>query len=238
MSTHINKLQEFYSELGDEELLNHVIKKEFANRIALISSFGADSVILLHLISKIDTSIPVLFLDTKKHFAETLSYVDTIKKRLHLTNIRFITPDLNLIHKTDTLGDLWNKQPDRCCWIRKVLPLRQELQKNEFDALITGRRRYQTIDRSDLQTIEQHEDGIMRINPLAHWTDSMVDNFLSEHNLPIHPLRDNGYLSIGCFPCTKKLDTPNQNRRAGRWAHTKTREEKKNECGIHLENLY
>lgn len=234
--TSLSRLQTFYGGLETSALLRVMIKEEFAGKIALFSSFGADSALLIALVAEIDPSVPILFLETGKHFKETLEYLKHLESLCGLTDVRLLKPQEELLHRIDPDATLWNKQPNRCCWIRKVEPLERHLNEEGFEAVITGRKSYQTSDRSNLETIELYEDGRFRINPLANWSKAELKGEFSRRRLPQHPLVAEGYLSIGCEPCTAKV-APGQDERAGRWAHTRGDENiQKAECGIHLQD--
>lgn len=215
-----------------------MVREEFAGKIALVSSFGAGSALLLSLVAEVDNTTPVLFLDTKKHFPETLDYVETIRKQLNLKNLQMLEPREDLLKNGDPSGELWRTQPNRCCWIRKVEPLQRALDEGKYEALITGRKRYQTAQRTDMEAIEMHEDGRFRVNPLANWTKERVKEEFKKRNLPEHPLVAKGYPSIGCEPCTRPVKA-GEDERAGRWAHTAELPggEQKVECGIHLSGM-
>jgi phosphoadenosine phosphosulfate reductase len=153
---------------------------------------------------------------------------------LGLTNVQWLTPDPKLIANADLKGDLWSTQPNRCCWLRKVEPLDRAVKERGIEALITGRKRYQTPERAAMETIELDDKGVFRINPLANWTKAQQTQELTRRRLPTHPLLEMGYKSIGCAPCTSKV-ADGADERAGRWAHTIGFEnEQKVECGIHL----
>lgn len=179
-----------------------------------------------------------MFLETEKHFPETLEYVENLKKFLGLTNVEMLHPDPKLLGNIDSSGELWKTQPNRCCWVRKVEPLQRAMNEGNFEALITGRKRYQTKERSDMQTIEMNEDGRFRINPMAFWDKEMIKAEFKKRVLPEHPLVAKGYPSIGCAPCTQPVKA-GEDERAGRWAHTAELPggEQKVECGIHLEGM-
>ncbi|OYY68429.1 phosphoadenylyl-sulfate reductase [Sphingomonas sp. 28-63-12] len=198
-------------------------------RAAIVSSFGAESAVLLHLVASIDPSVPVLFLETGKHFAETLAYRDLLAARLGLSDVRSLTPDADAVARRDESGLRWSYDPDGCCEIRKVKPLAAALVG--FDATITGRKGFQSATRTNLHRVEidtSDAAGRLKINPLASWSKADLDAYVVAHDLPPHPLVDAGYLSIGCAPCTSKV-LPGEDARAGRW-----RGWEKVECGIHL----
>ena len=206
------------------DLLDVMIKEEFPGRIVVVTSFGAESAVLLKLVSEISKDTPVVFLETQKHFPETLLYRDQLVERLGLTDVRSRVPAPAEIGRIDPDGTLWKLEPDRCCYLRKVVPLEEALKP--FDAWITGRKRFQGDERTELNVIESDETHI-KINPLAYWSEEQVKDYLVKHDLPEHPLVDRGYLSIGCAPCTRPVET-GQSYRSGRWSGTE-----KKECGIH-----
>ena len=238
MSISLGRLQTFYGHMEAHELLHMMISVEFKSEIALVSSFGAGSALLLSLVAEVDNNTPVLFLETGKHFDETLEYVEELQGFLGLKNVQMLKPREDLIGKTDPKGELWESQPNRCCWLRKVEPLKRALEEGGYKALITGRKRYQTPERAEMENIEMHEDERFRINPLAMWSKERVKDEFVKRKLPEHPLVNKGYLSIGCAPCTKPVKE-GENERAGRWAHTAELPggEQKVECGIHLEGM-
>ncbi|MFQ5786268.1 MAG: phosphoadenylyl-sulfate reductase [Alphaproteobacteria bacterium] len=221
---HARRLRDAYGHLDGLDLLRLMIEEEFPGRIALVSSFGAESAVLLDLVARIDRAIPVIFLDTGKLFPETLAYRDRLVARLGLTGVRSVSPDATALTGGDPDGALWRDSPDACCYLRKVQPLERALAG--FDSWITGRKRFHGNHRSNLETIEAI-GGKIKINPLARWSREEVRAAIAERNLPRHPLVAERYLSIGCQPCTHRvpLGAPF---RSGRWAGSE-----KTECGIH-----
>ena len=198
---------------------------EYGGRLALVSSFGAESAVLLHLAAQIDPSIPVLFLDTGMHFGQTLDYRKQLALKLGLTDVRDLRPQYQDLATQDPSANLYKTSTDACCNIRKVLPLDRALQ--EFDGWITGRKRFQASSRLRLAVVEAGE-GKIKFNPLANWSKAELDAYAAEHELPAHPLVAFGYPSIGCWPCTNAVEE-GQDARAGRWAGSE-----KVECGIHV----
>ena len=203
--------------------------KAFPGKLALSSSFGAESAVLLHMVSEIDPSLPILFLETGMLFGQTLDYRKTLVAKLGLTDVRDLRPapeDLaandpkNILHKTDI---------DGCCNIRKVIPLDTALEG--FDAWITGRKRFHGADRARLRVVEAGGKHV-KFNPLANWGKAELDAYVAEHDLPAHPLVAMGFPSIGCWPCTKPAEAGSDNVRAGRWS-----ESEKTECGIHVSRI-
>jgi phosphoadenosine phosphosulfate reductase len=211
------------------EMLTTVIKEQLAGDVAVVSSFGAESAVLLHLVASVDRSVPVLFIDTGKHFPETLAYRDLLVERLRLTDLRNLMPDPAVLAKRDETGLRWSYDPDGCCEIRKVRPLSTALVG--FDAAITGRKAFQAASRANLPRFEidaSDAHGRLKINPLVTWTPEELAAYIIEHDLPAHPLVAEGYPSIGCSPCTIKV-APGEDPRAGRWHGWD-----KTECGIHV----
>ncbi len=211
------------------DMLRSVLLDGLAGDIALVSSFGAESAVLLHLVAQIDPAIPVLFLETGKHFAETLAYRDLLVERLGLTSLRNLVPDPARIAAKDDNGLRWSWDPDGCCEIRKVQPLARAV--SGFDATITGRKGFQSATRAGLPRFEidtTDAQGRLKINPLADWSPEVIAAYSAAHDLPPHPLVDQGYPSIGCSPCTSKV-AAGEDPRSGRWKGWD-----KTECGIHV----
>jgi phosphoadenosine phosphosulfate reductase len=206
------------------DILRHAIEEEFPGRVALVSSFGAESAVLLHLAAAVDAGVPVIFLDTGKHFAQTQSYKKKLIHDLGLTNVRDIRPDTDDLASRDPRGDLWRGDPDACCTLRKVMPLEKALAG--FDAWITGRKQFHGGARLALPVFEAAAPFI-KINPIVGWSAEDVQAYMSENGLSPHPLIGQGYPSIGCWPCTHPA-APGEDARAGRW-----RGAAKTECGIH-----
>ncbi|WP_226381817.1 phosphoadenylyl-sulfate reductase [Falsiroseomonas ponticola] len=197
----------------------------FPGRLAIVSSFGTQSAVLLHLASRIDAALPVIFLDTGKLFAETLRYRDLLVQRLGLRDVRSVPPDAAEVARQDPLGGLWLSAPDACCALRKARPQARALEG--FDIVVTGRKRYQTTQRARLPVVEETADGRVRLNPLAGWDAAAIEAYRLAHGLPPHPLAEQGYPSIGCRHCTDRV-APGEDPRAGRWRGTG-----KVECGMH-----
>lgn len=197
----------------------------FGERLALVSSFGAESAVLLDLVAKVDRSIPVLFLDTGMLFGQTLDYRKNLAARLGLTDVRDLRPAYQDLAISDPQAKLWQTDTDACCHVRKVLPLDRALA--DFDAWITGRKRFHGGDRLSLPVVEETA-GHVKFNPLANWTKADLDAYMVEQDLPAHPLVEQGFPSIGCWPCTRPVDD-SDDVRAGRWSGSD-----KTECGIHL----
>lgn len=218
------RLNHMFRGQDTQEMLETLLKENMLGDVAIVSSFGAESAVLLHLIASVDATVPVLFLETGKHFPETITYKEELRERLGLKDLRDLKPDAALLKTKDESGLRWSYDPDGCCEIRKVLPLKQALAG--FDAQFTGRKAFQSATRNALPRFEI-EDGRLKVNPLADWSKERLDAYMVEHDLPAHPLVDQGYLSIGCAPCTSMVK-PGEDPRAGRW-----RGWDKVECGIH-----
>ncbi|MGI4746366.1 MAG: phosphoadenylyl-sulfate reductase [Janthinobacterium lividum] len=206
------------------EILLHAIRDVLPGRIATVSSFGAESVVLLSLIAEIDPSLPVIFLETGKHFPETLAYRDELTARLGLTDVRSVAPRMQAVVDQDPTGELWYFDSDACCTLRKVQPLDRALAP--FDAWISGRKRFQSATRTALPFVERDGDRI-KLNPIADWDGAQVQAEMKLRGLPAHPLVERGFASIGCAVCTRSV-AAGEDARSGRWAGLS-----KVECGIH-----
>jgi phosphoadenosine phosphosulfate reductase len=221
------ELDALYGHLPPLEIIRLSVEELFPGDIASVSSFGADSAVLLHLIAQIDTALPVLFLETGKHFDETLSYRDELTSFLGLTDVRNIAPSPAKLSWDDPAGILHRSDTDACCAIRKVEPMARAIVP--FAAWFTGRKRFQAQTRARLPVFEAVGERI-RINPLAGWGQEEIAAYQDTHALPVHPLIAYGYYSIGCLPCTEPSSPDDP--RGGRW-----KGKSKTECGIHLGGL-
>jgi phosphoadenosine phosphosulfate reductase len=194
------------------------------DRLAVVSSFGTESAALLKVMSNVDPAIPVIFLDTGWLFAETLAYRDTLIAQLGLRDVRSIKPLEETLKRDDADGELWFSNPDQCCFIRKVEPLRRALEP--FEAWINGRKRFQGGARAAIPVVEA--DGArLKFNPFANVSREDIEAIYNSAELPLHPLAASGFLSVGCMPCTSRT-SPDEEARSGRW-----RGRAKTECGIH-----
>lgn len=231
-----------------QELLHRVLREQIVGRVALVSAFGAESAVLLHLVSTIDKHTPVLFVDTGQLFEETLRYRDTLVAHLDLREVRSIQPDAAQLIASDRDRTLYARDADTCCSLRKQQPLQRALAG--FEGWISGRKRYQASTRAAMELFEFEPlpaqattphtqvaergrlpgNGRIKINPLAYWSEAQLRDHLQRHALPEHPLVAAGYASIGCAPCTSPV-APDEHPRAGRWRHC----EQKLECGIHFD---
>jgi phosphoadenosine phosphosulfate reductase len=197
----------------------------YGDKLALVSSFGAESAVLLHLAAQLKPDIPVLFLDTGMLFGQTLDYRKALAAQLGLTDVRDLRPHYQDLAVADPEAKLWQTDTDACCEVRKVVPLDRAL--GEFDAWVTGRKRFHGGDRLSLPVVEQ-ADRKVKFNPLANWGKAELEAYAARHGLPAHPLVAQGFPSIGCWPCTQPV-TDSDDVRAGRWMGSQ-----KSECGIHL----
>lgn len=218
----IAELRLAHGNLPALELLHAMTQREFPGRIAVISSFGAESAVLLDLVAQVDRHTPVIFLDTDALFDETLAYYRDLEQRLGLTDVRRVRPSNTELQAAD---ELWYSDVETCCHLRKVLPMQRATAG--FHALIDGRKGYHGAERSGIETIELGAGGVAKISPLARWTAADIDAAFAERDLPRHPLVAQGYRSIGCWPCTRPV-AEGESVRAGRWPGAA-----KTECGIH-----
>lgn len=227
----IGDLRAAWGDLDGLALLRALARFEpLHGRVAIVSSFGAESAVLLDLVATVDPALPVVFLETGKLFDETLEYRDELVRLLGLKDVRSIRPEAADIARYDADGGLHAREPDMCCHIRKTEPLANAL--HEFDAWVTGRKRFHGNLRAVLPTVEgELSTGRLKLNPLARWSADDVERYRLLRDLPAHPLVVEGYRSIGCAPCTRP--TPDgADPRAGRWWGID-----KTECGIHGDGI-
>ncbi len=207
-----------------EALVAAVLQDGAWGRVAVVSSFGAESAVLLDIVAEVNRAAPVLFVDTGRLFPETLVYARDLAAHLGLADVRWISPDMDEVARVDPKALRWSYDPDGCCAVRKVAPLARALEG--FDTWISGRKRFQADTRAQLAKVEA-DGGRLKVNPLADWSAAMLAGRAAERRLPPHPLVAEGYPSIGCMPCTTRVQ-PGEDPRAGRW-----RGWDKTECGIH-----
>lgn len=213
-------------DLHPAEILRRVIRDHFVHEIALVSSFGAESAVLLHMAAALDRDLPVIFLDTQMHFFQTIQYRDELVARLGLRNVLSIEPDKTELAREDPHNILHKTSTDACCDLRKIRPNARALAP--YGAWITGRKRFQGGLRAKMDVVE-HDGLHFKINPLANWNAKQIAHYFQIHELPAHPLVAQNYPSIGCWPCTKAVAPGAEaGSRAGRWSG-----EEKSECGIH-----
>ncbi|MEM6376073.1 MAG: phosphoadenylyl-sulfate reductase [Pseudomonadota bacterium] len=227
-ATRVAGLTDWYRQQAPLVVLDHALRAPGSGRVALVSSFGAEAVVLLHMVSQIDRHTPVLFLDTEMLFPETLAYQHEIAVKFQLSDLRAIQARKEDLDQHDPDGELHKIATDACCALRKTRPLARALR--DFDGWITGRKRFHGGARASLDIFEAEPGtGRIKINPLAHWRPEDVLSYVETHDLPRHPLVARGYPSIGCMPCTSPAKQ-DEDPRAGRW-----RGNKKTECGIHFD---
>ncbi len=207
-----------------EDILKKVFKK-FGDRSAVSSSFGPASGALLHMASRIKPDVKIVFIDTFYHFPETLEYKEKLEKlfKLNIVTYRSRVPRQDFVAKHSFT--LYDTNPDECCKIHKVEPIKEALKG--VDAWVTGLRRSQGETRQDAHILEKYQEGVIKVNPIITWTSKMVYDYMKHHKIPSHPLFDKGYTSVGCWPCTRPV-FGDQDERAGRWAN-----KNKVECGLH-----
>lgn len=214
-----------YGHLQGVRLIEPMVHEEFAGRITMTSSFGTEAAALLALVSEVDCDLPVIFLDTRKLFGETHTYREKLVDQLGLTNIKIMRPDEEKLKADDPNGMLFASDTAKCCYLRKVEPLQRALEG--YDAWLTGRKRFHGGERGELPVIEPAGTRI-KINPLAGYKREDIADIFEYRALPHHPLEAEGFLSIGCMPCTERVDPASDDVRAGRWSG-----QDKTECGIH-----
>jgi phosphoadenosine phosphosulfate reductase len=198
----------------------------FGDQAAATSSFQTQSVPLLHLIATHVPKLPILFLDTGFHFSETLEFRDRLIEDFGL-NVRSLKPRLGHDGFREKHGELHKRDPNLCCYLNKVEPLEDAME--EYDAWVSGIRRDQTEQRADTPVLQREDNGTIKVCPMVEWTSRDVWNYINEHELPAHPLLEEGYMSIGCAPCTQKPGEGEGNR-GGRWSGSD-----KTECGLHTD---
>jgi phosphoadenosine phosphosulfate reductase len=222
-----NRLTRDLSGLEGSALLGAMLGHALTGKTAVVSSFGADSVVMLHQLAEVAPDTPVLFLDTQMLFPETLDYQRDLAERLGLTGVRVLRARAMHLAQEDPANVLHMRDTDACCDLRKTRPLERALAG--FDSWITGRKRFQADTRSSLPLVEE-TGGKLKLNPMADWTNDRLGDYIRRHDLPRHPLLSKGYPSIGCAPCTSPV-AEGEDPRAGRW-----RGADKVECGIHFVN--
>jgi phosphoadenosine phosphosulfate reductase len=197
----------------------------FGDRICLTSSMTDAA--LIHLVSSVKPGVDVLFVDTGYHFAETIGTRDAVEA-VYPVNVINVTPTRDVAEQERDLGPrLYGRNPDLCCHLRKVEPLSRALEG--YMAWFSGIRRDETKSRRKRRAVEwDRKRGMIKVNPILNWTDADVDNYIADNGVLVNPLQYDGYPSIGCQPCTRRV-APGEDPRSGRWAGTG-----KTECGIHL----
>jgi phosphoadenosine phosphosulfate reductase len=223
-----NELDRALADASPTEIIATASRIVGREQLAVVSSFGTESAALLKLVADVDPAIPVLFLDTGHLFEETLAYRDALTAALGLRDVRSIKPHQEDLLRDDPDRELWISDPDACCRIRKVEPLARGLKP--FSAWINGRKRFQGGLRATIPVVE--EDGArLKFNPFANVSREELATIYAHARLPAHPLVEQGFLSVGCMPCTSRT-APDEDARAGRW-----RGRSKTECGIHTAKI-
>ncbi|BAE51014.1 phosphoadenylyl-sulfate reductase [Paramagnetospirillum magneticum] len=225
MSVDVERLIRDYGHLEGKDLLAALVDGELAGHIAVTSSFGAESAVLLDLVAEVDPGLPVIFLDTDELFDETIAYRTQLECHLGLTNVIVVRPTKAELRDAE---ELWRTDEDRCCELRKVRPLARAVAG--YGALVDGRKRAHGAEREGLATLSGG-GGVLKVSPLAKWSAEEIEAHFIRRNLPRHPLVAQSYRSIGCWPCTRPVEA-GQSPRAGRWAG-----KGKSECGIHTMSL-
>jgi len=217
-----------FEQAGAEDILRWAAA-HFGQSLCMSTSFQLGGMVLIDMLSKIDRSIPVLFVDTGFHFPETLAFRDQVLERYKI-NLITLKPIVERPDFVRFFGDdkLYERNPTECCRINKIEPMEQALKK--YNARIAALRRDASPERARMQILETRTDGVTLIHPLANWTREQTQAYLKQHNVPVHPLHAKGYKTIGCSPtcCTVPV-SDNAPERAGRWTGTG-----KTECGLHL----
>ncbi|MFN3839668.1 MAG: phosphoadenylyl-sulfate reductase [Cyclobacteriaceae bacterium] len=211
-----------------EALSEHLNRyKAAGKRMFTSSSFQSHSLVLLHMLSRIDRTIPVYFINTGYHFPETIRFRDEVTRLLGLNTID-LKPEVSKFMQRDAAGQLlFTSDPDHCCYLNKTQPVDAVLR--QYDVWINGVRADQSAVRAAMKTEQPAPYGKLRFHPMLDWTAKMIWTYQKEFNLPRHPLEEKGYVSIGCEPCTRRLD-PDMQEREARWYGLK-----KVECGLHTE---
>ena len=216
-----------FAKLEPEDVLNWGLTT-FGQQTAVATGFGPTGIILLHMISQIRPKAQVFYLQTDLFFPETLALRDELAERLNINFIE-VHSELSLDQQSRQYGpELWKHNPDLCCQLRKINPMRKFLSGKK--AWVTGLRRDQSSTRANIELVSwDSANHLLKLCPLALWTRKQVWDYIYTHNLPYNELHDRGYPSIGCQPCTKPAAIGSGDERAGRWSNLD-----KTECGIHF----
>ena len=220
-----SSLVEELEQLAPEEVLLWVWKA-FGSSVAVSSSFQTQSLPLLHMVSRVAPEMPILFIDTGFHFKETLTYMERLRESLGL-RVRVLKPEMPEFELIRHLGEKpYQRDPDRCCYINKVLPMRRAMK--DYDVLVAGVRRDQTHVRATFRVLHREYGNLLKVHPMLSMTREDIESYIETHALPPHPLAEKGYVSIGCAPCTQPVPST-RHEREGRWSGTT-----KTECGLHI----
>jgi phosphoadenosine phosphosulfate reductase len=218
------QLNDRFEKTSSQDIVRWAVKE--LSPLCMSTSFGAESAVLLHLVTQIKPDIPVLFTNTGFHFKETLEHRDKLVERLKL-NLRELNPEIPNAEFLAKNGKLYERDPDACCAVNKIAPFEKGLK--DYEGWITGIRRGQAQTRQAAQFVEPYRGRMTKVNPLLLWNGKMFWDYAKQYDLPYHPLWEKGYLSIGCSPenCTRPVSA-GEDARAGRWSG-----QNKVECGIH-----
>ncbi|EPZ48118.1 phosphoadenylyl-sulfate reductase [Alicyclobacillus acidoterrestris] len=221
----IEQLAEEFENATPEEIIAEALRR--VSNMTFACSFGAEDMVLLDMLMKINPEANVFYLDTNVLFQETYDLRDRAIEKYGIPNLRQVLPKLTLAEQAEKHGDeLWKRDPNACCAIRKVEPLTQVL--TEYDGWITGIRREQAPTRANAKVFEwDAKFGLVKVNPLVRWTEGQVWRYIKQNDVPYNPLHDQNYPSIGCLHCTRPVN-PGEDPRSGRWAGFN-----KTECGLH-----
>jgi phosphoadenosine phosphosulfate reductase len=227
LSEDVTALQQRFEKAYPQDILRWAAQI-YGQKLVVVTSFQPTGIVTLHMLSEIAPDTPVVTIDTGLLFPETYALMDELEARLNLKIIR-AQSEITVEHQEQLYGDkLWERQPDFCCHLRKTKVLQSTLLN--YDAWITGLRRDQSNERADVPIIsEDRRFGLMKLSPFATWTEDMIWTYINAYELPYNPLHEQGYPSIGCFPCTQPV-LEGQDQRSGRWANRA-----KTECGIHVQ---
>lgn len=225
----LDTVNAYYETRDAREIVEWAVTR-FDPHVALSSSFGADSAVMLHLCTQVRADLPVVTVDTGFLFPETIRFRDELARRLNL-NLKLYRPRVERDAFLEEHGQMWRTNPDACCAFNKREPFERAKKEMSLRAWLTGIRREQSHARRAARIIVRDFDGLIKVCPIATWTAKDVHDYLRRHDLPYHPLRAEGYLSIGCRPeegyCTARVK-PGDDPRSGRWAGFD-----KTECGLH-----
>ena len=228
-TNHIDTLSQQFESASPQEILRWA-STTYGDQLAIVTSFQITGIVTLHMLQDIAPQTPVLTLDTGYLFPETYDLIDTLEQEFNL-NLTRVRPRQTPKQQARDYGDrLWERNPDRCCHLRKTIPLRDALEG--YEAWVTGLRRDQSSSRANTPIISKDgRTGLIKIAPFANWTEDMLWTYINAYELPYNRLHEMGYPSIGCWSCTKSV-TANDEMRSGRWTNNS-----KTECGIHIETI-
>jgi phosphoadenosine phosphosulfate reductase len=227
VATDLTELNSTFETAYPQQVLRWAAES-YGDKLAVVTSFQPTGIVTLHMLSEIAPDTPVLTLDTGLLFPETYALMDELEERLRLNLIRVRPAQTVAEQETAHGANLWDREPDQCCNLRKTVPLKNVLVG--YDAWITGLRRDQSSGRSATPIVSwDNKYNNVKLSPFAAWTEEMIWTYISAHELPYNTLHDHNYPSIGCYPCTQPVAPDAADKRAGRWTkHEKT------ECGIHI----